>query len=330
MKAMVLAAGFGSRLRPLSYEQPKPLFPVMNRPVIEHTLALLKSVGITDVVINLHHKGNKISEFLEDGSRYGIRLHYSKEDPILGSAGGIKAAQKFLDGDAFIVINSDVVTDIDLKELIHFHREKNSCLTLVLKPKQPSGQSDPIAIDDNNRVTHFSPEVPDMMRKFIFTGIQVMEPTIFNSIPPNIFIGTTDKFFPKMVEEKQPVFAFVHKGYWSDIGNRADYLQTHWDCLNGKIKSMPSILTDIPTGSNIHHPVLIGEGCTISEKAQVGPNAILGNGCRVGDNAVIKNSVCWDRGTIEENTVVSESIVGCDYVVPTGKNLFQEMTGTTK
>ena len=330
MRAMVLAAGFGSRLRPLSLEQPKPLFPVMNKPVIEHTLSKLKSTGISEVVINLHHQGDKIADFLDDGSRYGVRLHYSRENSILGSAGGIKAAQKYLDGEPFIVINSDVVTDIDLTEVIHFHREKNSFLTLALKPKQLSGPADPIAIDDENKVTHFSQELPDELREFTFTGIQIMEPQIFDRIPPNIFIGTTDKIFPKMIEEKLPVFAFIHKGYWSDIGNRKDYLQTHWDCLNGKVSSSPIPFPDTPIVSNIHHPVLIGDDCIISENAHIGPNVVLGTGCKVEDNATIKNSVCWDRVNIKEDARIEESIVGDGYIVPSGENLFQEIVGTNK
>ncbi|MGV7220026.1 MAG: sugar phosphate nucleotidyltransferase [Nitrospinales bacterium] len=330
MKAMVLAAGLGSRLRPLSYERPKPLFPVMNKPAIEHTLSLLKSAGVTDVVINLHHQGNKIADYLEDGSRYGLNINYSNENTILGSAGGIKAAQKYLDGGPFIVINSDVITDIDLQEVIKFHRGKKSCLTLVLKPKVANGPSDPIAIDDQNKVTDFSPELPENMRKFVFTGIQIMEPEIFDRIPPDIFIGTTDKIFPKMIEDKEPVFAHVHKGYWSDIGNRGDYLKTHLDCLTGKVKSIPAQLSATPIGPNIHHPVLIGDGCTISDKAQIGPNVTLGNGCNVEEHATLKNSVCWEGVIIKNNAIVSESILGDGYIVEAGGNLFQEIIGTDK
>jgi NDP-sugar pyrophosphorylase family protein len=330
MKAMVLAAGFGSRLQPLSYEQPKPLFPVMNKPVIEHTISLLKSAGISEIVINLHHKGSRIENYLGDGSEYGVKIYYSKENPILGSAGGIKAAQKYLDGDSFIVINSDVVSDIDLKEVVKFHREKKSSLTLILKPKQSSGPSDPIAIDSENRITDFYPELPENLREFVFTGIQIMEPKIFDRIPPDIFIGTTDKIFPQMIEEKQSVFAFVHDGYWSDIGNRGDYINTHRDCLTGKVKSIPAQLSNNHIKANFHQPVLIGDGCVISSKAQIGPNAILGDNCKVEDGATIKDSVCWNRVIVKENSEVSESILGDGYVVKEGENLFKKIMTANK
>ena len=325
MKAMILAAGFGTRLQPLSKEHPKPLFPVMNMPIVEHTISLLKSAGIDEVTINLCHLGGQLAERLEDGSRFGIRLHYSWENPILGSAGGIKAAQKYLDGDSFIVINSDVVTDIDLKELTRFHREKNSCLTLVLKPAPSATKYDPIAIDGQNRVTHFSQELCGTKRDYIFTGIQVMEPGIFDRIPPDKFMGTTDEVFPQMIEDNLPVFGYVHQGYWADIGNRADYLQTHRDCLDGKVKSAQKVLPGMPTGPHIRHPVLIGEGCRISEKARVGPYAVLGDGCRVEDDAIVENSVCWDKVVIEAGAVMRESIAGNDAVIAAGKELFQAM-----
>ncbi len=330
MKAMVLAAGFGSRLRPLSYDRPKPLFPVMNRPAVEHALSLLKSAGIDEIAINLHHLGGKVEEHLEDGSRFGLHLHYSREDPILGSAGGIKAAQKYLDGDDFIVINSDIVTDINLKELIRFHREKNSCLTIALKPAPSSERCDPIAIDDQNRVTHFSQELSGKSRNFIFTGIQVMGPEIFDRIPPDTFMGTTDKVFPQMIQEKLPVFSFVHEGYWADIGNRSDYLETHRDCLNGNVKSIQPLSPDMPAGPHIRQPVLVGQDCRISDKARVGPHTVLGDGCRIEDNAIVENSVCWDRVVIERDAVVRETIAGNDCVIPAGETFFREMAVAKK
>ena len=325
MKAMVLAAGFGNRLRPLSSRLPKPLFPFMGRPIVEHTLSLLKSAGIDEAVINLHHLGGKVEAYLGDGSRFGTRLRYSREDPILGSAGGVKAAQKYLDGDAFIVINSDVVTDIDLKKLLRFHRKNKSCLTLALTPALSSGKADPIAVDEQGRVTHFSQELSAQARKFIFTGVQVMGPEIFDRIPPDVFMGTTDEVFPQMVAEGLPVFGFVHDGYWADIGNRADYLATHRDCMDGKVKSIRPGAADTPAGANIRQPALIGEGCHISANASVGPYTVLGDGCRVEDNAVVANSVCWDGAVIEEGAVVTECIVGNDCHISAGKKLFREM-----
>ena len=327
---MILAAGFGARLRPLSSYLPKPLFPVMNQPIIEHTLSLIKSAGIDEVAINLHHLGKNVEERLGDGSRFGLHLHYSREDPILGSAGGIKAAQKYLDGDAFLVINSDVVTDIDLNELIRFHRRNNSSLTLALTPAPSAERADPIGIDDQGRVTHFSQTLATEARKFIFTGIQVIEPEIFNRIPPGGFMGTTDTVFPQMVEEGLPVSSYIHNGYWADIGNRADYLETHRDCMDGKALSMHSITAEIPDGQHIRQPVLIGKGCRISEKARIGPYAVLGNECRVEDNAIVENSVCWNRVVVEEGAVARASIVGNDCVIPAGKDLFQNMAVVEK
>lgn len=329
MKAMVLAAGLGTRLRPLTNELPKPLFPVMNRPVLEHTIDLLKSAGIEDIAVNLHHLGDKVEEHFGDGTRFGVRLHYSREKTILGTAGGIKAAQKYLDGDAFIVINSDVVTDIDLEKLIRFHKEKNSCLTLALKEGNSTKRFDPIKIDGAGRVVHFASasigNSSDMAFRFTFTGIQIVEPEIFDRIPAGKFLGTTESVYPNMVEEGLPVYGFIHDGYWIDIGQREDYLQAHKDFFSGKIASEKIDLSGSPRGSNIQPPVLIGPDCMISETARIGPNVVLGKGCHVEDGAVAENSVCMDGAVIKKGAVAIESIIGSGAVIAEEKRLHQQL-----
>jgi len=146
MKAMILAAGFGTRMRPLTLQVPKPMIPVLNRPMLEHTLDLLRGQNITDLTINLHHMPDAVTDHFGDGARFGARIHWSKEDAILGTAGGIKAAQRHLAGSAFVVMNSDVLADIDLKQVLAFHREQGSVLTLALKEGDSPESCDPIEI----------------------------------------------------------------------------------------------------------------------------------------------------------------------------------------
>lgn len=334
MRAMVLAAGFGTRLRPLTYELPKALFPVMNRPALEHSIALLKSAGIEDITVNLHHLGDQVAKHFGDGTEYGVRLHYSYEKTILGTAGGIKAAQKYLDGEPFIVINSDVIADIDLEILIRFHRENKSCLTLVLKKEDSPDRVDPIKINAAGKVVHFSgasfKESSDPAMGFTFTGIQVMEPEIFDRIPAGKFLGTTDSVFPKMVEEGLAVYAYVHKGYWADIGRREDYLNAHKYFLSGKAAPGTSLSSITPGGPNLQSPVSIGPDCNISETARVGPNAVLGKGCRVEEDAVVENSVCWDRAVIQRGAVVRESVIGNDSVIPSGQVVQRQLVASNK
>ena len=157
-----------------------------------------------------------------------------------------------------------------------------------------------------------------------------MEPEIFDRIHQDNFMGTTDKVFPQMIDEKLPVFSYIHEGYWADIGNRSDYLQTHKDCLNGKALSINLDSPDCPAGPNIIQRVLIGQDCHISEHARVGPNAVLGNGCRVEGNAIVESSVCWDRVVIKEGAAVRESIAGDDCVINAGQTLLRDMAVAEK
>ncbi|MBI5427685.1 MAG: NDP-sugar synthase [Nitrospinae bacterium] len=314
MKAMVLAAGFGTRLSPLTRFLPKPMFPVMNRPVLEYTLTLLRSCGIREIVVNLHHLSEKVVDHFGDGKALGVDLHYSREESILGTAGGIKAAQKFLEDGPFLVVNSDIFVDIDLRRAIEYHREKKSCLTLVLKPGDSLELFDPIEVAPDGRVVHFvgasSRNVPEIASRVTFTGIQIMEPEIFSRIPVGRFCGTTDAVFPGMVEEGLPVYGYIHEGYWNDMGNRASYLQLHKDIFDGKAGAGLARNPDFPKETLIVPPVFIGKECHIAANAQIGPYATLGDGCRIKYGAVVERSVCWDNVQVGVDATVRHSVLG--------------------
>jgi NDP-sugar pyrophosphorylase family protein len=313
LKAMILAAGFGTRLRPLSLNLPKPMFPIMNRPLLAHSIDLLKSAGITDIAINVHHHPEKIMEAFGRGEELGARLNYSVEEKILGTAGGIKAAQRYLDGGPFIVINSDVLVNIDLRQVLQFHRDKGSCLTLVVRQDNSPESYDPIEIDEDGRVVHFigasSMNLPDNTSRVMFTGIQIMEPEIFERIPSGQFCGTAKDVFPQMIEDGCPVFGYLHRDYWIDTGKPETYRQAHVDALDGKVRLKHPPSQD-PKGPLIIPPVMIGKNCRIAQNAQVGPYAVLGDECNVRQGAVIEHSVCWDKVTLGIDSTVQRSILG--------------------
>jgi NDP-sugar pyrophosphorylase family protein len=319
MKAMILAAGFGTRLRPLTQTVPKPMVPVMNRPLLERTIELLRSANILDIAVNVHHLPEEVIAHFGDGSSFGVNLHFSREEKILGTAGGIKAVQGFLEGGTFLVINSDIIVDIDLNQVLEFHRERGSCLTLVVREDDSPKKYDPIEIQQDGRIVHFvgasSMQVSDNTKRVMFTGIQIMEPEIFSRIPEGKFCGTTEDVFPEMIEEGLPVFGYLHRDYWIDMGNREQYLKVHKDALDGKI-ILKTGLTKIPEGSSIVPPVLMGEGCMIEPGARIGPNVVLGNGCHVKKNAVVENSVLWDGVTVGSDCTVRQSILGNSVTLP--------------
>jgi NDP-sugar pyrophosphorylase family protein len=318
---MILAAGFGTRLKPLTLGLPKPLFPVLNRPLLEHTLNFLSSQGIQDIIVNVHHLPEKIVEHFGDGESFGVRLQFSKEKEILGTAGGLKKAQSFLEKGTFLVMNSDVLADINLEKVLKFHKEKNSCLTLVVRQDAEPQKYNPIELGNDGRITRFVSAFikhpPATAQRVMFTGIQIMEPEIFSRIPADKFFGTTEDVFPAMIEDGLPVYGYLHDKYWIDMGTRETYIQAQADALDGKLglKTLPS---RNPEGSLVVPPVHIGKGCEISNDAQIGPHAVLGNGCRVRSGAVIENSILWEGATIGSGVTIQNSIIGKGVAVENG------------
>jgi NDP-sugar pyrophosphorylase family protein len=318
---MILAAGFGTRLKPLTIGLPKPMFPVLNRPLLEHTLNFLNSQGIQDIIVNVHHLPEKIVEYFGNGSDFGVRLQFSKEEEILGTAGGLKKAQSFLEKETFLVLNSDVLADISLDRVLKFHKEKNSCLTLVVRQDDEPEKYSPIHLADEGRITRFVDATlkypPTKTQRVMFTGIQIMEPEIFSRIPMNKFCGTTEDIFPAMIEEGLPVYGYLHKKYWIDMGTRETYIQTQADALEGRLalKTSPS---RNPEGPLIVPPVHIGKDCEISNDAQVGPHTVLGDGCRLRSGAVVENSILWQGATIGSDATVQNSIIGKSVAIVNG------------
>ena len=309
---MILAAGFGTRLKPITDNLPKPLFPVLNRPILEHTLQFLSKQSIREIAINLHHQPEKIIDYFGDGKDFGVNLHYSKEEEILGTAGGIKKLQSFLKDETFLVINSDVLADIDLNNALEFHKEKKSKLTLVVRQDSNTEKYKPILRTEEGRIVNFLGHTinnSDPTTQVMFTGIQIMEPDIFSRIPENKFCGTTEDVFPGMIKDELPVYGYLHEGYWIDMGTRETYIQAQVDAMDGKLL-LKTTSSRNPEGPLVVPPVHIGRNCEISKDAQVGPYAVLGDGCRVRSGAVVERSVLFQGATVGSGLTVKNSVIG--------------------
>src|SRR5258706_13570694 len=225
MKAMVFAAGQGTRLRPLTDNLPKVLVPVAGRPMIEYSLLLLRHYGIDEVVVNLHHLGEKIESHLQDGSRLGLRITYSREKELLDTGGGLLQARPLLDGAPFIVINGDVVIDLDLQAVIDRHGEDGAAATLVLRPDADADRYGAIEISADRRVRKFlNHEAPSdaagPLAKLMFTGVQVLSPEIFDYLAreDSPRFGTTRDTYPKMLVGGERLYGFPFEGFWQDLG----------------------------------------------------------------------------------------------------------------
>ena len=226
MKAMVLAAGRGTRLRPTTEYMPKALVPVAGRPMIEYALLLLRHHGIRDIIINLHHFGAQIEDRLGDGKLLGLKVTYSREPRLLDTGGGLLKAKSFLQDGTFIVINTDALIDINLAEVIKFHRKASAVVTLVLRPDVRADDYGSMDVDGRGRLCRFlDSKVPvaanDTTRKLMFTGVQILEPKIFDYMS---FAGATEKFsttkhiYPEMLVRGEAMFGYCFDGFWHDLG----------------------------------------------------------------------------------------------------------------
>ena len=226
MKAMVLAAGQGTRLRPVTDGRPKALVPVAGRPMIEYALLLLRHYGIREIIINLHHFGEQIEKYLGDGRKLGLELSYSIERELLGTGGGLLKAKPFLQDGTFIVINTDALIDLNLAELIAFHRQMSAAATLVLRPDEKADQYGSMDIDVRGQIYRFleakapTPSVGPT-RKLMFTGVQIFEPKVFGYMDANEGaqkFSTTMQTYPRMLQAGEALYGFCFDGFWQDLG----------------------------------------------------------------------------------------------------------------
>jgi NDP-sugar pyrophosphorylase family protein len=228
---MVLAAGFGSRLRPLTDRVPKALIEVAGKPLIAYPLAVLREAGVREVLINLHHLGDQIRAALGDGSSYGMSIRYSEEHPILDTGGAIKKAEPFLAGDTFVVINADTVIDLRLEEVVEWHRRHGALATMVLRHDPHAAQYGLIEIDGAGRVRRFLGRPADAagpLEAMMFTGVHVFEPGVFEFMESGRF-GITTVTYPAMLAAGAPVFGYRFSGYWRVLDTHAGLAEGRWE-----------------------------------------------------------------------------------------------------
>ena len=244
MKAMVLAAGQGTRLRPLTDRIPKALVPVAGRPMIEYPLLLLRHYGIGDIVINLHHHGEQIEKRLGDGSQLGLRISYSVEPDLLDTGGGLLKAKAFFQSDTFLVINTDVLIDLHLDELLKFHGDRRATATLVLRPDDEADQYGSMDIDIHGRICRFlDTSLPlhstGPTRKLMFTGVQILEPKVFDymdAATSSQKFSTTRQTYPRMLADRQPLYGFYFDGFWQDLGTAERIQQAERSLDRGAVR----------------------------------------------------------------------------------------------
>jgi len=305
VKAVVMAGGEGSRLRPLTVGRPKPMVPIVNKPVLGHILDLLKHHGIEDVVITLQYMPTAIQDYFGDGSSLGMRLTYAIEDSPLGTAGGVKNAARHLD-DTFLVISGDALTDFDLQAMLDFHRNAQALATLALCHVKDPQQYGVVITDDEGRITQFleKPDWSNIISDTVNTGIYVLEPEIFDYIPDDQPFDFSTELFPSLLADKKPLFGHVADGYWCDIGDIGEYLRANRDMLSGLVRTFQ------PLGSQQWGGILVGKNVEIAPDAQIYGPVYLGDSVKIKGGVTIHGpAVIRDYTVIDTHSRVERSVL---------------------
>ncbi len=307
MKAMIMAAGVGSRLMPLTIGVPKPMVPMANRPLMENIIQLLAEHGFSEVIANLHYHADNIVNYFGDAPRPGMSLLYSREEELMGTAGGVKKCQWFLD-DTFVVMSGDALTDIDLTSLIQEHRRQGALATIAVKTVDEVERFGVVVSDSNGRITSFQekPRPEEALSNQANTGIYIFEPEIFDYIPAGQFYDFGKQVFPHLVKIKAPFYAAAIDDYWCDVGSLDTYRQAHNDILQGKVRFPVAGTVKRTAQANI----LIGEGTVIDEDVQMFGNVVIGPGCHISRGVVLDECILWERVQVSEKAQLHGCVLG--------------------
>lgn len=322
VQAVIMAGGEGSRLRPLTSNLPKPMLPIANKPMMEHILALLRDHGITDVVATVQFLASLIRNYFGDGSDLGVSLSYAVEEVPLGTAGSVLGASDLLSG-TFLVISGDALTDIDLEEVLEFHRSKGAAATLVLKHVQDPLEFGIVMTDAEGRIERFleKPTWGQVFSDAINTGIYVLEPDVLDLIPPEQPHDFSSELFPAMLDKGLPLFGFVSDAYWADVGNTEAYLEAQRDVLAGRVRvDLPGFElrpglwvgedVDIDPTARLEGPALLGDNVRVGAGARVGPGSVVGPNSILGDDSVVAGGVIMERAYVGAYARVRDGVVG--------------------
>jgi mannose-1-phosphate guanylyltransferase len=343
MKAMILAAGKGTRVRPITHTIPKPMIPILQKPVMEFLLELLREHGFNEVMVNVSHLAEEIENYFRDGQRFGVEIAYSFEGRIedgeligdaLGSAGGLKKIQNFqrFFDDTFVVLCGDALIDLDLSEAVRRHREKGALASLITKrvPREQVSSYGVVVTDDDGRVRSFQekPDVADAASDMINTGIYIFEPEVLDYVPSGVPFDIGSDLFPKLVESGAPFYALPMEFEWVDIGKVPDYWQAIRSVLQGQVRQVqipgkqvqPGIYTGLNVAANwdkinVQGPVYVGGMTRIEDGATIIGPAMIGPSCHICENATIDNSIIFDYSRIGPGVRLVEKLVFGRYCV---------------
>ena len=327
MKAVIMAGGEGTRLRPLTSNTPKPMIPIVNRPMMEHIVLLLQQHGFDDIVVTVAFLANHIRSYFGDGSEFGVRMVYATEETPLGTAGSVRNAMDELD-DRFLVISGDVLTDIDLSTIVAVHEERGALATIGLTAVENPLEFGIVITNEDGSVERFleKPGWGQVFSDTVNNGIFVLEPEVFDFIPAGRPVDFSGEVFPALLEQRKPIFGHVCEGYWEDVGTLEAYTRAHKDVLDGKVE------VTVP-GFRLDEGVWLGEGAEVDPGARVEGTAVIGANTRVmagarlgdytvlGSNVMVRSDADLERTVIHDNTYVGAGVRARGAVIGRGCDL---------
>ncbi|MEG3439493.1 mannose-1-phosphate guanyltransferase [Pannus brasiliensis CCIBt3594] len=318
MRAVLMAGGSGTRLRPLTCDLPKPMVPILNRPIAEHIINLLRRHDITEIIVTLHYLPDVLRDYFQDGSDFGVKLTYSvEEDQPLGTAGCVKNISEWLD-ETFLVISGDSITDFDLKAAIDFHKRKGSKATLILTRVPNPIEFGVVITDAEGRILRFleKPSTSEIFSDTVNTGTYILEPEVLDYLPNKEESDFSKDLFPLLLQRGEPMYGYVADGYWCDVGHLEAYREAQYDALSGKVnlefpyrERSPGVWvgtnTYIDPTARVEAPAIIGNHCRVGANALIEGGSVIGDNVTIGVGADLKRPILWNGVVIGEEAHLS-------------------------
>jgi NDP-sugar pyrophosphorylase family protein len=325
MKAILLAGGKGTRLRPLTIHTPKPIVPIFDRPFLQFQLDLIKKVAeIDEVILSLNYQPRRIEEIFGDGGDTGLSLRYMVEPAPLGTGGAIKFAAANVH-DSIVVFNGDVLTEVDLGAVIALHRERKAKATIVLTPVDNPSAYGLVETDPHGNIQRFleKPDAQQITCNTINAGIYVLEPDTFDRIPPDVPYSIERSYFPSLIERGETFVAYIYRGYWIDIGTTEKYMQVHRDIMDRRYHAAPfsdgqngcgvacvSPKARVEDGAIVEGPCFIDADAVVKTGARVGPYSVVGRHCYIEEHASVERAIIWADTRVSQEAIVRDSVLG--------------------
>ncbi len=322
MRAVLMAGGSGTRLRPLTCDLPKPMVPILNRPIAEHIINLLKRHQITEIIATLHYLPDVMRDYFQDGSDFGVQMTYAvEEDQPLGTAGCVKNIAELLD-ETFLVISGDSITDFDLNAAIEFHRRQKSKATIVLTRVPNPIEFGVVITDEHHRIRRFleKPSSSEIFSDTVNTGTYILEPEVLEYLPANQESDFSKELFPLLLEKDEPMYGYIAQGYWCDVGHLDAYRESQYDALYRKVRldyayeeQSPNIWTGqntlIDPSAKLEPPCLIGNNCRIGARVQIDAGTVIGDNVTIGADADLKRPIVWNGAIVGDEASLSACVI---------------------